>query len=452
MGTKETNPQQIPSMEKLLGDRDILPLSETFGRTRVKEIVSESLRAIRDAKVPFSRDDLVKAVTARLSSREMDLRSLRKIVNGSGVLVHTNLGRSPIDPQLWAESGDIVSHYSNLEFDLTSGRRGKRDEHLSAVARELFGCEAALLTNNNAAATLLLLSAVARGKEVVVSRGELVEIGGSFRIPEVIEQGGAKLREVGSTNKTRLSDYAEAITRKTAAILTVHQSNFEIVGFTESTPVEELAALAKKKKIALLVDEGGGRVVDLSKYGLRPAATVRNILEAGADAVTCSTDKLIGATQGGLLLGSEEIIGRCRRHPLMRALRAGKESYAIITATLLAFLADKQETTIPIYRMMAAPLDGLEARARKLMEVSAGKVTASRCLVGGGTTPAETIASFAFEPEGGADAIARQLLTSETPIVGRIVNDRYGLDLRTILPGEDDLVARALSYLVRKET
>lgn len=380
-----------------------------------------------------------------LREGDLALRSLRRVINGSGVLIHTNLGRSPIDRSLWSESGEIVCHYSNLEFDLNSGKRGKRDDHLSAVARKLFGCEAALLTNNNAAATLLLLAAVAAGKEVVVSRGELVEIGGSFRIPEVIQQGGAKLREVGSTNKTRLRDYEDAIRKKTAAILTVHQSNFEIVGFTESTPIEDLAALSRKKKVALLIDEGSGRVVDLAKYGLRKSATVKEILDAGADAVTCSTDKLIGATQGGLILGSEEIVGRCRRHPLMRALRAGKESYAIITTTLLAFLAGKQETTIPIYRMMAIPLEDLKARARKLLEVSAGRIVDSLCLVGGGTTPTETIPSIAFEPDGAADAMAARLLANEIPIAGRITNDRFGLDLRTILSEEDALVAKALA-------
>jgi len=427
-------------MERLLNEPALAGLVPVYGRRMVKAALADSLTALREENASFDLERTVLDVRERLTQIEAEVHPLRQVINGSGVIIHTNLGRSPIDAVVWARAGEIARGYSNLELDLTTGGRGARDEHLTRLAQRLFGAEAAILVNNNAAATLLLMAAVAARKEVVVSRGELVEVGGSFRIPEVIQQGGAKLREVGTTNKTRARDYEEAVTRRTAALLKVHRSNFEIVGFTESPSPEELVAVAQKKKIPLLVDEGSGRIVDLSPYGLSQEPTVREWLEMGADAVTCSTDKLIGATQGGLILGGREVIERCRRHPLMRALRAGKESYAIIGATLEAFLAERQETLIPIYRMMAAPRAALEERARRF----AGRVIETRSVIGGGTTPSETIASVGIEVEGPPDSIAARLLAWRTPIVGRIQNDRFTLDMRTILPEEDEEVIEAL--------
>src|SRR5205085_4061593 len=279
--------------------------------------------------------------------------------NATGILIHTNLGRSPIDKTIWDAAQDVVRGYSNLEFDLDRGERGARDEHLSSLCQSLFGCEAAILTNNNAAGTLLVLASVAAKKEVIVSRGELVEIGGAFRVPDVIQQGGAKLREVGTTNRTRARDYADAVGRKTAAMLRVHRSNFTIVGFTETPSVEDLVEVARAKKVPLLYDEGSGRVVDLHPYGFSVESTLADLIAQGVDVVTCSTDKLIGATQGGLILGREEFVAKCRRHPLMRALRAGKESYAVIGETLRAFATSKHELVVPIYRMLATSVEEL---------------------------------------------------------------------------------------------
>jgi L-seryl-tRNA(Ser) seleniumtransferase len=427
-------------VERILAAQAFSALAEEFGRARVKQGVIVHLDALRRNREPYEEAIALASVRERLATSTSS--TLRRVINGSGVIIHTNLGRSPLAPALLGDAARVVAGYTNLEFDLDTGERGARDEHLSAICASLFGCEAAVLTNNNAAATLLLLATVAPRKEVLVSRGELVEIGGAFRVPEVIEQGGAKLREVGTTNRTRASDYADAATpRKTAAILRVHRSNFEIVGFTETPTVEELVDVAKKKRIPLLYDEGSGRVVDLAPYGFASAPTIAEVIAAGVHAVTCSTDKLIGATQGGLILGGADLIAKCRRHPLMRALRAGKESYAIIAETLRAFATGKHEQRIPIYTMLATPVATLRERARTIVEGTNCTIVDSDCALGGGTTPTETIPSIAVEVPGNAGALQDRFLENDPPIVGRVREDRFTFEVRTLL--EDDLGAVA---------
>ena len=422
--------RSIPSVERLLSSDAFGSLVEEFGRERVKGAVVTHLTQLRKERGVFDERTAAEAVAENLAASTSS--TLRRVINATGVIIHTNLGRSPVDPSIWGEAERVASGYSNLEFDLDSGERGKRDEHLGAVCRSLFGCQAAILTNNNAAGTLLLLAAIAAKKEVIVSRGELVEIGGAFRVPDVIQQGGAKLREVGTTNRTRASDYSEAVTKKTAAILRVHRSNFDIVGFTATPTIDELVEVARKKKLPLLYDEGSGRVVDLSKYGFTKGDTIRELIAKGVDAVTCSTDKLIGATQGGLILGGEEIVAKCRQHPLMRALRVGKESYAIIGATLRAFARAKHEELIPIYRMLSASVDELRARAAELTRGTSAHVIDCRSVLGGGTTPTETIASIAVALPGNASQLHAKFLALETPIVGTIDDDVFRLDLRTV--------------------
>lgn len=434
--------RNIPSVEKILSAEPFAPLVAEFGRERTKDAVVEHLATLRARRTAWDEPEALVALRDSLAAATQS--TLRRVINGSGVIIHTNLGRSPIDPAVWSEAAEIVAGYSNLEFDLEAGARGARDEHLSALCRSLFGCEAAILTNNNAAGTMLLLAATAAGKEVIVSRGELVEIGGAFRVPDVIQQGGARLREVGTTNRTRARDYADAVSRRTAAILRVHRSNFDIVGFTETPSVGELVDVARAKKVPLLYDEGSGRVVGLHRYGFAPAETLAELMTQGVDAVTCSTDKLIGATQGGLILGREELIARCRSHPLMRALRVGKETYAIVAATLRAFATARHEERIPIYRMLATPLEVLRVRAEHLVRGTRCTVVESRCALGGGTTPTETIPSVAVEVPGNASEIQARLLRNAMPIVGRIQNDRFGLDVRTLLETDLTVVAAAL--------
>jgi len=437
--------RRIPSVEKILSDERGRSLSASFGRERVKQEVTAQLERIR---LENSADQSsIGLITDRVEEAlsERDRPSLRPVINGTGVIIHTNLGRSPVSEQSWREAGQMAERYSNVEFDLDEGRRGRRHVHLSSVARDLFGCEDAILVNNNAAGTLLVLAAVAAGKEVIVSRGELVEIGGGFRVPEVIQQGGAKLREVGTTNKTRAADYTDAVSRRTAALLSVHRSNFAIVGFTESPSVAELVDVARKKKVPLIFDEGSGRVVDLNKYGFASSPTIAELIASGVDIVCCSTDKLIGATQGGLILGRKEIVARCAAHPLMRALRAGKETYGVVSSTLRAFLADQYESRIPIYRMLATPLADLRKRAEELASGNEQlSVREMDSVLGGGTTPAESIPSAGVEIKGNAHDVQKALLGFDPPIVGRIESDRFQIDLRTVFPDEDQVIAGAI--------
>lgn len=432
----------IPSVERILSSPPFLALAHEYGRPGVKDAVVDLLAVLRATGGRYSAPGVAESVRATLAASMRS--SLTRVINGSGVIIHTNLGRSPIHPSLWAEAQELVSGYSNLELELETGERGARDEHLSTLCRTLFGCEAAILTNNNAAGTMLILAAVAAGKDVLVSRGELVEIGGSFRVPEVIQQGGARLREVGTTNRTRASDYEEAVSRRTAAILRVHRSNFDIVGFTETPSVAELAAVARKKRVPLLFDEGSGRIVEIHRYGFTPGSTLRELITAGVDAITCSTDKLIGATQGGLILGREDLVERCRRHPLMRALRVGKETYAIVAATLRAFATQKHEELVPVYQMLAAPLALLRSRAETLSEGTHCRIVESRCALGGGTTPTETMPSLAVELPGNAGELQARFLRNAPPIVGRITDGRFTIDVRTLLAPDLEPVAKAL--------
>ncbi len=441
-GASDSSLRSIPSVERILSSTSFATLVAEYGRERVKEAVAEHLATLRAHRAEYDETEARVAAAASLAAATGS--TLCRTINGSGVIIHTNLGRAPIDAAVWAEAAEIVTGYVNLEFDLDDGGRGARDEHLTTLCHSLFGCEAAVLTNNNAAATMLVLAATASGKEVVVSRGELVEIGGAFRVPDVIQQGGAKLREVGTTNRTRARDYTDSISRRTAAILRVHRSNFDIVGFTETPTVPELIDVARAKKIPLLYDEGSGRVVDLDRYGFASASTIAELIAQGVDVVTCSTDKLIGASQGGLLVGSEELIAKCRRHPLMRALRVGKETYAVVAATLRAFATAKHEERIPIYRMLATPVEVLRARAEHLVRGTRCRIVDSRCALGGGTTPTETMASVAIDVPGDANALYTRFLRNDPPIVGRIQNDRFTIDVRTVLETDLTNLAAAL--------
>ncbi|MGH9456240.1 MAG: L-seryl-tRNA(Sec) selenium transferase [Thermoanaerobaculia bacterium] len=438
--------RSIPSVEKLLSSSAFGPLLERWGRGEVKRELQAQLDAFRRDPDAITSDSM--AIAGLVSGRlERALApSLRPVINATGVLIHTNLGRSPIGEAMLAGAAPVVSSYSNLEFDLAGGRRGRRDAHVEELARRLFGCEAALLVNNNAAAVLLLLAAIARDREVVVSRGELVEIGGSFRVPDVIVQGGARLREVGTTNRTRAADYAAAAGPATAAFLRVHRSNFEIVGFTESPPIADLIDTARAASVPLFYDEGSGRIVDLVPYGLASAPTLAELIASGVDVVTCSTDKLIGASQGGLILGRKAIVDACAAHPLMRALRVGKESYAIVAATLAAFLAGRHEQEVPIYRMLAAPVEAIRARAAEIAAATGARVVETRAALGGGTTPAETVPSAGVAVASGsaAEEARSALLALPRPVIGRIEEDELLLDLRSVDPADDAALVEAV--------
>jgi L-seryl-tRNA(Ser) seleniumtransferase len=386
--------------------------------------------------------------------------SLRSVINATGVVLHTNLGRAPLAAAALDHLREVASTYSNLEFDISAGERGKRDVHVERLFAQLFAACApepisTVVVNNNAAAVLLGLNSLAEGGEVIVSRGELVEIGGSFRIPEVMAKSGALLREVGTTNRTRIADYGRAISEKTRLLLRVHRSNFQITGFTEQPALSELVELGRKRGIPVMEDLGSGALIDLSSVGISGEPGVADSLRAGVDVVTYSGDKLLGGPQAGILSGRRELIARIRSNPLFRALRVDKLTYAALEATLLAYIRQDHDA-IPALRMLRLPAQEIERRAEAVKQKldKAGRhaleIVDGRSVVGGGAAPAATLSSrlLAVTCEGlSADEFAARLRGGEPPIVARVEEGRVLLDLRTVFPEQDEQVARALAAI-----
>jgi len=360
--------------------------------------------------------------------------SLRRVLNATGVVVHTNLGRAPLAQEALARVAEAARGYSNLEYDLAEGVRGSRQDHLGAILRRLTGGEAALVVNNNAGAVLLALAALAEGREVVVSRGELIEIGDGFRIPEVLARSGARLVEVGTTNRTRAADYEQAIGEQTALLLRVHQSNFRVVGFSERPRLEEVAAVARRHGIPLVDDLGSGALLDMPGE-----PTAREALAGGADLVCFSGDKLLGGPQAGIVVGRAELVERLRRHPLQRALRVDKLSLAALEGTLLLYL-DAPER-IPVLRMLARDADAVRARAERLAAATGGEVEATLGRVGGGALPLAELPSFACALE---ESLAGPLRAGDPPVVGIVRDGRLLLDCLTLTDAEADETAAAV--------
>ena len=363
---------------------------------------------------------------------------LRRVLNATGVIVHTNLGRAPLAAAALERVVEAARGYSNLEYDLAGGRRGSRQEHVAGTLRRLTGAEAALVVNNNAAAVLVALAALAEGREVVVSRGELIEIGDGFRIPDVLARSGARLREVGTTNRTRAVDYERAVGPETAALLRVHQSNFRVVGFTEQPTVAELAAVARRHGVPLVDDLGSGVLV-----GLEDEPSARESLAAGADLVCFSGDKLLGGPQAGVVVGRAELVERLRRHPLQRAVRADKLTLAALEGTLALYLDPARAAReVPVLRMLGEPPASVRARAARLAGAVGGEVEETVARVGGGALPLAEIASFACAVE---EELAAPLRAGEPPVVGIVRDGRLLLDCRTLAEAEVDEVAAAVA-------
>jgi L-seryl-tRNA(Ser) seleniumtransferase len=431
---RRQNPlRDLPSVDKLLGDERLRALTDEHGHALVLEAARTALaRAREEIKTGFEPGDLPGRAAAEL---ERLLRPrLRRVVNGTGVVVHTNLGRAPLAEEALERVRETAAGYSNLEYDLAAGARGSRQDHVAAVLRDLTGAEAALVVNNNAAAVLLALAAFAEGREVVVSRGELVEIGDGFRIPDVLARSGARLVEVGTTNRTRLADYERAIGDETAAMLRVHQSNFRIVGFTEQTALRELARLAERRGLVLVDDLGSGVLGDV---GDEP--TVRGSLEAGAQVVTFSGDKLLGGPQAGIVVGRAELVERLRRHPLQRALRADKLTLAALEGTLALY---RRGVAPPVLRMLEEPADAVRARAERLAALTGGHVEPTVARAGGGALPLAELASFACAVE---EDLAAPLRAGDPPVVGIVRDGMLLLDCRTIADAEVEQVAAAVA-------
>jgi L-seryl-tRNA(Ser) seleniumtransferase len=418
-----------------------LPSVDELARTVDDPLAVEAARSVVDR----AREE-IRAGTApgdlhkRLRHELLALRRarLRRVVNATGVVVHTNLGRAPLPRQALEQIAQVGRGYSNLEYDLASGSRGSRQDHVAAILRRLTDAEAALVVNNNAAAVMLALAALAEGREVLVSRAELIEIGDGFRIPDVLGRSGATLREVGTTNRTRASDYERAIGPETALLLRVHQSNFRIVGFTESPTVAELAAVARRHELPLVDDLGSGA---FAPFDDEPSA--RESLAAGADLTCFSGDKLLGGPQAGVVVGRVDLVERLRRHPLQRALRADKLTLAALEATLRLYLdPELAEREVPIVRMLREPLAAVRTRAERLASLTGGEVEETAARVGGGALPLAELPSFACALE---EELARPLRLVDPPVVGIVRDGRLLLDCRTISDEEIDELAAAVA-------
>ncbi len=460
MTDKQTLLRQLPAVDRVLKAPAMLALAESTPHVLLLEAAQEAVAALRQAILSGAEglDPTVEGVAAQAArlAEHKQAASLRHVINATGTLLHTNLGRAPLcDAAL--EAIDRVSRsYSNLEFDLETGQRGHRFSHIEELLCRLTGAEAAAVVNNNAGAVLLGLTALAKGKEAIVSRGEMVEIGGAFRIPDVMEAGGVVLKEVGTTNKTHLKDYAGAIGENTGLLLKVHTSNYRIVGFTADVPGAEMVALAKEHGLPVMEDLGSGMLMDLSPFGLPREPTVRKAVEAGIDVVTFSGDKLLGGPQAGLIVGTRSAIDKIRSHPMARAMRIDKLSLAALEATLALYLdRERAIREIPVLRMLSMPAEELKERCStfaailqsNLQGMANVSVVSEPSAVGGGALPLTELPGFAVSiaPANiSVDALAARLRDSRPPIVGRCQENRLILNLRTVLPQEEKILVESL--------
>lgn len=458
--------RNIPSVDELLLHPTLAALASRIDRRHLLDLTRSVLSSVRgrisageelDSAVHL--EQLANAIAAEVN--QILSSSLRPVINATGVVLHTNLGRAPLHRGIAEEFLRSATQYSNLEYDLFSGSRGQRDVHVARLIRKLTGAEAAIVVNNCAAAVLLTHAALAKNGEVIVSRGELVEIGGEFRIPEVMEQSGAILREVGTTNRTRISDYENAICEKTALLLRVHPSNFKITGFTERPDAAELAALSQRSGIPVVEDLGSGCLADLSGYGIHEP-TVRESIEAGFSLVLFSGDKLLGGPQAGIIAGKKELVAKIRRHPLFRTLRVDKLTISALQVTLAAILRGAWEE-IPALRMIRIPLEEIAGRARTLLsalrvQIAPGsahcEITDGNSLAGGGSTPEQSLPTKLIRIRSAHVSAAQleerlRLPAQGISVIARLEEDALMIDLRTVFPEQEQILASALIAALR---
>lgn len=445
----------LPKVDELLRRADIAALE--VPRWALLEAIRGEVDALRTAILAGSSERVeVDAAAVARRAGTLVQPSLRRVINGTGVVLHTNLGRAPLAPEVIERIAGLARGYTNLEYEVDAGRRGSRHGHVASLVRELCGAEDAVAVNNNAGAVMLALAALAHGREVIVSRGELIEIGGSFRIPDVMRLSGARLVEVGTTNKTHRRDYEAAITDDTALLLKVHRSNFEIVGFTVEVEPGELAELGRARGVATMMDLGSGVLLEaaaLSAMGLPPEPSVRAVVGAGVDLVTISGDKLLGGPQAGIIAGTADAVAACRKHPLMRALRPDKLTIAALEATLSIYRDGRAADAVPAIAMLSTPLASLRTRAERLVrcigEVDALRAGLMPCesTVGGGTMPTSSLPSWGVSLEHdtlGPDELDARMRAGDIPVIGRIVDDVYLLDVRTVADSDLDIIAAGL--------
>ncbi len=475
MGTPEQKPslllRQIPSVDEVLKEPVVQRLLEVHPRWVVVAAVREILDAHRQRLLACLRDGTEASVPhlstvlgqVSLTVSRQARPSLRRVINATGVILHTNLGRAPLSPEAQAHVREVAQHYSTLEFDLRQGIRGSRQVHVEGLLTRLTGSEAALTVNNNAAAVLLSINTMAEGREVLVSRGELIEIGGSFRIPDVMRKAGGILREVGTTNRTHLKDYEAGITESTALLLKVHSSNFRIVGFTSDVPLADLVALGQRQGVPVMMDMGSGALTDLTPFGLMGEPTVQEVLRSGVDLVTFSGDKLLGGPQAGLVAGKKILIERLRKNPLARAVRIDKLSLAALEATLRAYLeGEKGWSTIPAVAMITCPLQEIRQRAERVQSGLKRQAHPSvrvtieehRSEVGGGALPAESLPTYCVAiqaPQVPPHRLEGALREADPAVVGRVKENKVLLDLRTVREEEVALLIDAVGPVLACE-
>ncbi|MGE0132262.1 MAG: L-seryl-tRNA(Sec) selenium transferase [Blastocatellales bacterium] len=457
--------RHLPSIDQLLRRDGLRDLIAAAGRDTVRDRLREVIAEIRQEIVgangnmsaPADSEQLGGEIERRLNARFAQRRQARtqRVINATGVVLHTNLGRAPLSRHALEAINDAAG-YCNLEYDLETGQRGKRGSGLETMLRELTGCEAAVVVNNCAAAVLITLNTLAEGGEVLVSRGELIEIGGSFRIPDVIAKSGARIREVGTTNRTRLGDYEKAINENTRVILRAHPSNYRIIGFTEKPPLEDLASLARERNLPLFEDLGSGCLIDLNSIGVHDEPTVAHSIKAGCSAVSFSGDKLLGGPQAGIILGEGGVIKRIKSNPLMRALRVDKLIYAALEATLYSYLSERAIEEIPALAALHATKETITRRARAFVRRTRSigslhfKLMDGHSVVGGGSAPETHLPTAligVISERMGADEIEKRLRRNSPPVIVRIVEDQIILDLRTVTPDAEKELIEALRSL-----
>ena len=467
MDNKKELLRQIPKIDEVLKDQRLSLFFENTAREVVTDSVREVMEELREQilklgeseTLPLVRDRIVDQIVARINRKKQ--KSLRHVINATGTILHTNLGRAKLSAEACRSVREAAANYSTLEYNLDEGIRGSRHDHIEALLKKITGAEAAIAVNNNAAAVLLCLSALTTGKDVIVSRGELVEIGGSFRVPEIMEQSGARLLEVGTTNKTRIEDYKKALAEgSTGALLKVHTSNYRIVGFTSEASLAELAELGREAGVPVIYDLGSGLMVDLQQYGV-DEPTVPNSLKTGVDVILFSGDKLLGGPQAGIIAGKKQYIEQMKKHPLARALRLDKMTLAALEETFRAYLdIEKAKKTVPVLAMITMEPEIMRERAELLASKIAEKI---RCFtvgvvetesqIGGGSTPNLYLPDYAAAIKGKeipVDRIERYLRKYEIPVIARIKNDQLLLDMRTVAEEELDTIVEALIFAEQK--
>lgn len=453
--------RSLPSVHDLLttpqGQALVLASSHALAVAALRSALAQARTAMQDGAATPSPEMLLASAKLLLQQRQQP--HLRPLINATGVIINTNLGRAPLSTEALLAVQAVAQGYANLEYDLELGERGSRHAHVTELLCELTGAEAALVTNNNAAAVLLTLSALAQGREVVISRGQLVEIGGGFRVPDVMMQSGCQLVEVGTTNRTRIADYAAALTERTAVLLAVHPSNFLITGFTETTSLAELARLAQQQHLLVIEDLGSGCLLDCTRYGLRHEPTPQESLAAGADIVCFSGDKLLGGPQAGIIVGKKELIARLAQHPLLRAIRVDKMTLAALEATLRHYQRGEAEMQIPIWRTISTPPQQLARRASSWMtqlreQGIPSHLQKGESTIGGGSLPGETLpttllALDSADCKRSLDEIAARLRHWSQPVIARIAHDKLLFDPRTVLVEQDQELLRALAASIQ---